>query len=212
VAKAAVRLKRRRNRRRGSTGLPRGFVMGIVLLVCTGLIAWYFRAALDGTTATPAAAGTAETEAREPSRGKTPAKSPRKDSRAGDAQPAADGDSSAAAAAAADRFEFYDMLPDAEVDVAEQPKESGAGGPPPVSVPGTYVVQAGAFPNFAEADKVKARLALLGIVSEIQAADANGAQFHRVRIGPIDNLNELNRLRALLRQKGIEYLVIPVGE
>jgi cell division protein FtsN len=33
-----------------------------------------------------------------------------------------------------------------------------------------------------------------------------------VRIGPIDNLNELNRLRARLRQKGIEYLVIPVGE
>ena len=104
------------------------------------------------------------------------------------------------------------MLPDAEVDVAEQPRATGAVGPPPVSMPGTYVVQAGAFPNFAEADKVKARLALLGVVSEIQTADANGTTFHRVRIGPIDNLDELNRLRARLRQNGIEYLVIPVGD
>jgi cell division protein FtsN len=209
VAKAAVRLKRRRNRRRGSTGLPRGFAMGIVLLVCIGLVAWYFRSALDGTPVTPVAADAAATEAGDKARGQTPTTKPRKG--ASDKQQAADSGSSAAAAAA-DRFEFYDMLPDAEVDVAEQPKGGGGGGPPPVSVPGTYVVQAGAFPNFAEADKVKARLALLGIVSEIQSADANGAQFHRVRIGPIDNLNELNRLRARLHQSGIEYLVIPVGE
>ena len=79
-------------------------------------------------------------------------------------------------------------------------------------MPGTYVVQAGAFPDFAEADKVKARLALLGVVSEIQAAETNGRQFHRVRIGPIDNVDALNRLRVRLRQNGIEYLVIPVSE
>jgi cell division protein FtsN len=166
--------------------------MGIVLLVCTGLAAWYFRGALD--TAFAPTAGTETTETDEPARKPvTP-------------------DAGKAAAEATDRFEFYDMLPDAEVDVAEQPRASGAVGPPPVSMPGTYVVQAGAFPNFAEADKVKARLALLGVESEIQAADANGAIFHRVRIGPIDNLNELNRLRARLRQNGIEYLVIPVGD
>mgnify|MGYP003493597344 CR=1 FL=1 len=62
------------------------------------------------------------------------------------------------------------------------------------------------------ASRFTRRLALLGIVSEIQAADANGARFHRVRIGPIDNLDQLNRLRTRLRQNGIEYLVIPVGE
>jgi cell division protein FtsN len=104
------------------------------------------------------------------------------------------------------------MLPDAEVEVTEQPKTSRTAAPPPVSVPGTYVVQAGAFPDFAAADKVKARLALLGVVSEIQTVDANGVQFHRVRIGPIENLAELNRLRARLRQNGIEHQVIPVGE
>jgi cell division protein FtsN len=104
------------------------------------------------------------------------------------------------------------MLPDAEVEVAEEPQTPRVVAPPLVSLPGTYVVQAGAFPDFAAADKVKARLALLGVVSEIQVSDASGALFHRVRIGPIDNLDELNRLRARLRQNGIEHQVIPVGE
>lgn len=197
MARAATGARRRRNRRRGSAGLPRGFAMGVVLLVCTGLVAWYFRTAIDTGLGSTAGQATAEDE--------QPARKPVKPD-AG--KPAAD----TAPTEASDRFEFYEMLPDAEVDVAEQPKATGAVVPPPVSVPGTYVVQAGAFPNFAEADKVKARLALLGVESEIQAADANGATFHRVRIGPIDNLGELNRLRARLRQSGIEYLVIPVGE
>ena len=70
----------------------------------------------------------------------------------------------------------------------------------------------GGTTDFADADKVKARLALLGVESLIQTAQANGSVFHRVRIGPIENLNEINRLRARLGQNGIDYQVIPVGE
>ncbi len=116
-------------------------------------------------------------------------------------------------AEAPDRFEFYDTLPQAEVPIADDGKSSPAAiGLPPVVVPGVYVVQAGAFPNFAEADKVKAQLALLGIVAEIQNAEADGRTFHRVRIGPIDDLDQLNRLRTRLRQNRIDFLVIPVAE
>jgi cell division protein FtsN len=112
-----------------------------------------------------------------------------------------------------DRFQFYDVLPDQEVRVGGELADTpGDPGPPPVVTPGAYVIQAGAFPNFAEADKVKARLALLGIVAEIQQADANGTVYHRVRIGPIENLDRLNQLRARLKQNRIEFLVIPVGE
>lgn len=193
MAKTGNGTRRRRNRRRSSAGLPRGVAVGVVLLVCAGLVTWYYRAELGATFAPTAGRDSTEKE--------QPAARPAKP--AAEAPPAAE---------ATDRFEFYEMLPDAEVDVAEQPRATGTVGPPPVSMPGTYVVQAGAFPNFAEADKVKARLALLGVVSEIQTADANGTTFHRVRIGPINNLNELNRLRARLQQNGIEYLVIPVGE
>lgn len=198
MAKPASRMKRRRNRRRGSVGLPRGFAMGVLLLVCTGLVAWYFRSALDTGPDSPGPATAVESK-QTVKAAKPPAKKP-------------GADQGATTPEATNRFEFYDMLPDAEVDVAEQPKSPHAAAPPPVSAPGTYVVQAGAFPDFAAANRVKARLALLGVVSEIQTADSNGALFHRVRIGPIDNLAELNRLRTRLRQNGIEHQVIPIGE
>lgn len=197
MAKAATGARRRRNRRRSSAGLPGGTALVVVLLVAAGLAAWYYRTDLESALARPAAREATDQQQSQPG-----PEAPAGGTAAADPPPAEAGE----------RFEFYDMLPDAEVAVPEQPRTTGAVGPPPVSMPGTYVVQAGAFPDFAEADKVKARLALLGVVSEIQAADANGARFHRVRIGPIDNLNELNRLRARLHQNGIEYLVIPVGE
>ena len=114
---------------------------------------------------------------------------------------------------APDRFEFYDSLPQAEVPIAEDGASPAAGiSLPPVVAAGTYVIQAGAFPEFADADAVKARLALLGVVAEIQSAEADGRRFHRVRIGPIDDLDKLNRLRARLRQNHIEFMVIPVAE
>jgi cell division protein FtsN len=204
VARAATPQRRRRSRRRSGAGLPRGFAMGIVLLVCTGLVAWYFRGALDGIGPAPEAT-TGESPAPASKPGTKPAQ--KAGQKPGPASPP-----EGPAAEADDRFEFYEVLPDAEVDVPEQPARTEPATPAPVSVPGTYVIQAGSFPDFAEADKVKARLALLGIVSEIQTADVSGRRFHRVRVGPIDDLGELNRLRARLRQNGIESIVNAVGE
>ena len=63
------------------------------------------------------------------------------------------------------------------------------------------IAAAGAFPEFADADAVKARLALLGIVAEIQSAEADGRRFHRVRIGPIDDLDKLNRLPDVIEAR-----------
>jgi len=160
----------------------------VLVIACAGALAWYYRSALESPPRAPALPTTSRAPKPAPAEPKAPV------------------------AEESERFEFYDMLPDAEVEVPVQPTTSGGAMPAPISVPGTYVVQAGAFPNFEEADKVKARLALLGIVSEIQVADTNERRFHRVRIGPIDNLDQLNRLRNRLRQNGIEYLVIPVGE
>ncbi|MEO8444680.1 MAG: SPOR domain-containing protein [Gammaproteobacteria bacterium] len=208
MAKTTTRLKQRKKRKRGGAGLPlglplglpRGLALAVLLLVGVGLAAWYFRLlpAPRPAATTSGPATKVDGKGAKPGTGKTTLAKPSEEA--------------AQAAESADRFEFYDMLPDAKVDVPVQPRASGQPVPPPVTTPGTYVVQAGAYPNFADADKVKARLALLGVVSEIQTADANGKRFHRVRIGPIENLVELNRLRARLRQNGIEYQVIPVGE
>jgi cell division protein FtsN len=111
------------------------------------------------------------------------------------------------------RFEFYEMLPRSEViisDIGDDEKPDTS--PRPLDAPGVYVLQAGAYNSFAEADRVKAQLALLGISSQIQRIAVEDQQYHRVRIGPIEQLDELNRLRLRLREANIDAMLIRVGE
>ena len=46
----------------------------------------------------------------------------------------------------------------------------------------------------------------------MQKVSVDTETWHRVRIGPITNLDELNRLRARLREADINALVIRVGD
>ena len=111
------------------------------------------------------------------------------------------------------RYGFYDMLPNFEVVVPEEDHDVRRDTTPaPLEVPGVYVLQAGSYGSFAEADRVKAQLALLGISSQIQKITVDDRQYNRVRIGPIEDLNELNRVRKRLRDAKIDALLIRVGE
>lgn len=113
------------------------------------------------------------------------------------------------------RFDFYDMLPQFEVVIPEA-EPGGRGGaataaseaPRPVEEPGSYVLQVGSFSQLADADRRKASLALLGIESRIQRVAINGGTFHRVRIGPIDDLAEVNGIRRRLREARVESLLL----
>ena len=53
--------------------------------------------------------------------------------------------------------------------------------------------------RLADADRRQASLALLGIESRIQRVTVDDDVYHRVRIGPISNLDSLNRMRKQLR-------------
>jgi len=77
---------------------------------------------------------------------------------------------------------------------------------------GTYVLQAGSYRNFADADRVRAKLALQGVESKVQKVSVDNDTWHRIRIGPISDLNQLNRLRAVLRKADVDVLVIRVGD
>ena len=116
----------------------------------------------------------------------------------------------APAASTAPHYDFYKMLPSFQVVIPGQDKEVKSGSPAtPVSQPGSYILQVGSFPNFADADKMKATLALQGIESSIQQVQVNnGTTWNRVRIGPIKDLKELNSIRAKLADDHIEPLVI----
>ncbi|HUO96702.1 MAG TPA: SPOR domain-containing protein, partial [Steroidobacteraceae bacterium] len=82
----------------------------------------------------------------------------------------------------------------------------------PETRPGTYVLQAGSYRNLADADRIRAQLALAGVESKVQKVTVDTDTWHRVRIGPITNLDELNRIRTRLKQADVDALVIRVGD
>ena len=106
------------------------------------------------------------------------------------------------------RFTFYEMLKRSEVLVPDDEPETGEAAPVAVVDPGTYVLQVGSFSSFADADRRRAELALHGLESQIQKASVRDAIRYRVRIGPTDNLDELNLLRSRLRAARIDALVM----
>jgi cell division protein FtsN len=122
----------------------------------------------------------------------------------------------AAQEASENRFDFYEILPQFEVDVASPSSErngaSSARAPQPIAEPGRYLLQAGSFSAAADADKRQASLALLGIESQVQRVTIDSNVFHRVRIGPTTDLDALNRTRRQLRDAGIEAVVMKAPE
>lgn len=101
------------------------------------------------------------------------------------------------------RFEFYKVLtdkPDAALPghAAEKPTDKAA-------AKETYFLQAGAFANADDADKLKAKLAMLGMEASVQAATLPDKEvWHRVRLGPYKSADEMNRASAMLKQNGVK--------
>lgn len=105
------------------------------------------------------------------------------------------------------RFEFYKILPGSE---EAQPKETAPAAPPEAPKKAdTLFLQAGAFQNAAEADNLKARLALMGIEASVEKVTTpEKGTLHRVRIGPYATPDEMTRVRTQLAQNGIEAGVV----
>lgn len=107
------------------------------------------------------------------------------------------------------RFDFYKILPGTEEAVTDTEFKRA---PSPASKE-IYFLQVAAFQNPADADNLKARLALAGIESKIQTAQLpDGKTWHRVRVGPFSDQNELRASREALKQNELEANLIKVRE
>jgi len=108
------------------------------------------------------------------------------------------------------RFDFYTILPGIEEPVSEkdlkhQDSESTA--------KSQYYLQAGAFQNEGEADNLKAKLALMGVEAIIQTVTVpDKGIWHRVRVGPYSNVDDLNRMRTTLTQNGVNASLVKVHD
>ncbi len=74
------------------------------------------------------------------------------------------------------------------------------------------MLQAGSYRNEADAERVRAQLVLQGVQAKVQHVAVDTDVWHRVRVGPLGNLDELNRLRRQLQQAELDALVIRVGD
>lgn len=115
---------------------------------------------------------------------------------------------------AANRFDFYKILPGTESPVTEQEvKESRAAQqtdtPPAESE--NYFLQVGAFQTEQEADNIKAKLALLGMEAVIQTANLDDkGVWHRVRVGPFTDIEQISKYRAELTRNGFNADLIKI--
>jgi cell division protein FtsN len=120
-------------------------------------------------------------------------------------------------------FEFYTVLPEMEVVVPEQeidkpisPATAQPSQKPDTSTSGNsgepaYLLQMGSFQNYKDADRLKARLGLLGIEADIQSvtidSKAGKQTTHRVRSGPYSR-NQAHDMHEMLKKEKIDSIAI----
>lgn len=111
-------------------------------------------------------------------------------------------------------FDFYEMLPNLDVEVYEEkpaalpqpPPQTPAPVSAPASAPGIYILQAGSFSRFEDANRRKAQMALLGVRADIKRGSAGDKTVYRVYTNPLETPAEVNRVSKQLKDADIEVL------
>ena len=76
---------------------------------------------------------------------------------------------------------------------------------------GGYLLQVGAFPSSADAETLKAKLAMQGFVANVAAVNVNGQTYNRVRLGPFHSATELESAKQRLASAGINAIALKEG-
>lgn len=110
------------------------------------------------------------------------------------------------------QYDFFTVLPEIEVVVPEDEiRERAQQREERNQAKGPYLLQVGSFRNAQDAEGLKARLALLGMVASIETVTVNQATWHRVRLGPYDSARETDSVRRKLQENGFEAMVLSGG-
>jgi cell division protein FtsN len=97
--------------------------------------------------------------------------------------------------------------------IAKATQTAPAQAEPPVAKPGDpwiYYLQAGAFRDNTQAETQRAKLALGGFDAKITEREQAGSPIYRVRMGPFNTLDELNKAKTRLDSQGIEGATVRI--
>lgn len=110
------------------------------------------------------------------------------------------------------RFDFYTILPEKEVvvpdyEIKTRVREERVG----KAKPARYILQAGSFRDYKEADSLRAKLALMGIESRVEKAKVGNVTWNRVKMGPYARMSSVTTIKSRLKQNGIDVMVTEIG-
>lgn len=211
--------KRRKRQHTGKSGSRSGgsvpgwasMLFGLSIGLGVALVVWLQSnpaAVLPGRTA---GSDQAIAQTTVPAASRTPAPS------ATTAVAAAGGSNTAAAAAASpatgtaageagdeadEEYSFFRTLPQSEVVIPDSEFRAREQADPAAE----YIIQAGAYRAFADADSAQAKLALLGIEAKVESAIVGNLLYHRVIIGPLSGREEVNSTVRRLNAARIESM------
>jgi cell division protein FtsN len=101
--------------------------------------------------------------------------------------------------------------PNAPAAVTENIQAAPATAVPPPAAGSGYLLQVGAFPNAADAEALKAKLALQGFVANVQTVQVGNQTFHRVRLGPYRSATALESVQNRLASAGYKAIALKEG-
>lgn len=100
----------------------------------------------------------------------------------------------------------------APVAVGEDVTPAPAAAIPTPAAGAGYLLQVGAFPNPADAETLKAKLAMQGFIANVQSVSIGGQAYHRVRLGPFRSATELESTKQRLASAGINAIALKEGK
>ena len=76
----------------------------------------------------------------------------------------------------------------------------------------TYYLQIGAYKELPDAESARAKLALIGVEANVSDKTGDGATLHRVRVGPFDQVDVVNKMRAKLSENSIDSVTVKTAK
>lgn len=109
-------------------------------------------------------------------------------------------------------FDFYTILPeketvvpDHEIDTRTREEQVGT------AKATKYILQAGSFREFKKADRLRTKVASMGIESRIEKATVGSVTWYRIKLGPFTRMSSVSIIRSRLRKNGIDAVVTEVS-
>ncbi|MEM6937137.1 MAG: SPOR domain-containing protein [Pseudomonadota bacterium] len=108
-----------------------------------------------------------------------------------------------------DEFDFFTVLPEMEVVIPEAEIEQRVNEREELAASrGPYLLQVASLRRADDAERMKAELAFLGLVADVVEVKINDVRWHRVRIGPMTSLREIDGVKRQLQSAGYSVLVL----